>query len=54
MVRILTVKPVAVRRAMLEMKGSRFINRRIYFLSLGKIFRGRPVRFKFCPLFWCL
>ena len=51
MVRILIIKPVAVRKAMLEIKGSRFINRRIYLLSLGKIFRGRPIRFKLCPLF---
>ena len=51
MVRILIIKPVTVRKVILEMKGSRFINRRIYFLSLGKIFRGRFICFKFCPLF---
>ena len=51
MVRILIIKPVAVRKTMLEMKRSRFINRRIYFLSLGKIFRGRSIRFKLYPLF---
>ena len=54
MVRILTIKPVAVKKAILKIKGLRFINRRIYLLSLGKIFQGRLIYFKFYPLFWCL